>query len=290
MHLQRVTIVGMGLIGGSIARDLKERKLVHSIIGVDQEIKHLEFAKEKGWIDRAIVEIKQEVVEVELVLLTTPLAALTSILQSLSQLSLPETVVISDVGSTKANVIEAFRTHLPQHFDCCLAGHPLAGRERSGIQYAELDLFMGQKVVLCPHERQKTASLMLLSQFWRDLGAQVYEVPAELHDQIVAMTSHFPHLLAYVFMNQLAKSELKGAYLEFAGSGFRDFTRIAAGDPELWMQICIQNRTFLLELLQQYRGALDICEEALKKADKKALKGYFSTSQKIRSRWGRAKK
>ncbi|MBN3859295.1 prephenate dehydrogenase/arogenate dehydrogenase family protein [Neisseriaceae bacterium PsAf] len=289
MQFKTITIIGIGLIGGSIAYGLKEKKLVDKIIGIDTQHDNLKIAQQNKIIDVSLSEINQEALNVDVVLIATPVMMIENVLKSISQFHLSPNTVVTDVGSTKRGVLKAYQKYLPHHFAYCVAGHPVAGCEKSGADNIIPNLFNQQKVILCPHVEQEEKSVDKIQILWESLGAKIYKMQAERHDQIFAMTSHFPHVLAYAFMNQLNESELKDQYLTFAGTGFRDFTRIAGSDPEMWSGICVENQDFLLELLEQYFQELKIMKNLLENKDKDQLKTYFSTSQQVRQAWENTK-
>ena len=221
----------------------------------------------------------------DLVLIATPVAALASVCQAIAPLLLPRAIV-SDVGSTKQSALAAFAQHLPQHYPRCVASHPIAGSDRSGALAAQFGLYQGKKLILCPHEQQDTGSLNTIAALWQSIGAQVHHMTAAEHDQIFAAVSHFPHLLAFAYVHQMLDHPQGAHYLNFAGSGFRDFTRIAASSPEMWRDIALANRDSLLQLIREQKQQLDRLERSLKNRNAQELHDYFQAAQQLREQWG----
>ena len=286
MTLNQITLIGVGLIGGSFVLDLKRHRLVRTVIGIDTRPANLERALERRVIDRASSQITPAAIQnSDLVLIATPVASLPAICQALAPLLSPHTI-ISDVGSTKQSTLAAFAQHLPQHYPRCVASHPIAGSDRSGALAAQFGLYQGKKLILCPHAQQDTSSLNTIAQLWQSIGAEVHQMPAAEHDRIFAAVSHFPHLLAFAYVHQMLDHPQGAYYLNFAGSGFRDFTRIAASSPEMWRDIALANRDSLLQLIGEQKQQLDRLERSLKNRNAQELHDYFQAAQQLREQWG----
>ena len=286
MTLNQITLIGVGLIGGSFVLDLKRQRLVRTVIGIDTRPANLERALERRVIDTAASQITPQAVRnSDLVLIATPVAALPAICQALAPLLSAHTIV-SDVGSTKQSALSAFAQHLPQHYPRCVAGHPIAGSDRSGALAARFGLYQGKKLILCPHEQQDSGSLNTVAALWQSIGAQVHQMTAAEHDQIFAAVSHFPHLLAFAYVHQMLDHPQGAHYLNFAGSGFRDFTRIAASSPEMWRDIALANRDSLLQLIGEQKQQLEKLERSLKNRNAQELHDYFQAAQQLREEWG----
>ncbi len=286
MTLNQITLIGVGLIGGSFVLDLKRHRLARTIIGIDTNPTNLDRALERRVIDRASSQITPAAIQnSNLVLIATPVATLPAICQALAPMLSPHTI-ISDVGSTKQSTLAAFAQHLPQHYPRCIASHPIAGSDRSGALAAQFGLYQGKKLILCPHAQQDTASLNTIAQLWQNIGAQVHTMPAAEHDQIFAAVSHFPHLLAFAYVHQMLDHPQGAHYLNFAGSGFRDFTRIAASSPKMWRDIALANRDSLLQLISEQKHQLEKLERSLKNRNAQELHDYFQAAQQLREEWG----
>lgn len=283
--LHTVTLIGVGLIGGSFMLDLKRHKLVQHVIGIDLDCENLTRAIERRVIDEADTEITaQNIQAADLVMIATPVATLPQICQQLAPLLLPHTIV-SDVGSTKQTTIDAFKQFLPHHLSHCVATHPIAGSDRSGALAAQFGLYQNKKLILCPHEQQDIACLTKIEQLWQQVGACTYQLTAQQHDHIFAAVSHLPHLLAFAYMRQLLDDVRKEEYLHFAGSGFRDFTRIAASNPYIWADIMLANRESLLPLIQLQQQQLNQLAKYLTQQDKTQLIHYLQSAQMVREQW-----
>ena len=285
MTLNQITLIGVGLIGGSFVLDLKRQRLVRTVIGIDTRPANLERALERRVIDTAASQITPQAVRnSDLVLIATPVAALPAICQALAPLLSARTIV-SDVGSTKQSALAAFAQHLPQHYPRCVAGHPIAGSDRSGALAARFGLYQGKKLILCPHEQQDSGSLNTVAALWQSIGAQVHQMTAAEHDQIFAAVSHFPHLLAFAYVHQMLDHPQGARYLQFAGSGFRDFTRIASSHPAIWTDICFANRDSLLKLLEGQQRQLEKIASLLRNGDSDGLYRYFAEAKQTRDDW-----
>ena len=286
MTLNQITLIGVGLIGGSFVLDLKRQRLARTIIGIDTNPTNLDRALERRVIDRASSQITPAAIQnSNLVLIATPVASLPVICQALAPLLSPHTI-ISDVGSTKQSALAAFAQHLPQHYPRCVASHPIAGSDRSGALAAQFGLYQNKKLILCPHAQQDTGSLKTIAALWQSIGAQVHQMSAAEHDQIFAAVSHFPHLLAFAYVHQMLEHPQGAHYLNFAGSGFRDFTRIAASSPEMWRDIALANRDSLLQLISEQKHQLEKLERSLKNRNAQELHDYFQAAQQLREEWG----
>lgn len=283
--LQRITLIGVGLIGGSFVLDLKRFGRVIQVSGIDLDADNLERALERGVIDEAHTVINRESIgDSELILIATPVTTLPQICGQLADV-LPLNAVVSDVGSTKQSALVAFRQYLPDHFARCVAVHPIAGSDRSGALAAQFGLYRGKKLIVCPHQSQHQDSVALIESLWGFVGAEIHIMDAVEHDAIFAAVSHLPHLLAFAYMNQIIDSTECMHYLQFAGSGFRDFTRIAASSPQMWADIALENRDALLALLVEQQKQLGNLQNLLNVRDRDGLCGCFEQVSRIRRQW-----
>lgn len=284
-RLNKLVLIGVGLIGGSFALDLKRLGRVAQVAGVDVDGDNLQRALERGVIDQAHHAIDAAALNgADMVLIATPVAALPAVCRALQPL-LPPDALVSDVGSTKRSALAAFQTHLPQHFSRCVAAHPIAGSDRSGALAAQFGLYRGKKLIVCPHSEQHRSSLDTVCALWQAVGAEIYHMGADEHDAVFAAVSHLPHLLAFAYVHQLLDHPQGEHYLQFAGSGFRDFTRIAASHPQMWADIALENRAALLELLNGQQQQLAQLQHCLHTGDRAALLRYFAEAQNLRENW-----
>ncbi|WP_127261849.1 prephenate dehydrogenase [Neisseria meningitidis] len=283
--LNHIALIGVGLIGGSFVLDLKRQGLVRTVTGIDTDRDNLEHALERGVIDRASVAIDADSIGgADLVLIATPVATVPAILTALRPV-LPEHTWISDVGSTKSSVIEAFRRCLPDRLHRCIAAHPIAGSDRSGAQAAQFGLFRHRKLIITPHGGEHSDGIALIENLWHAVGAEIYTMDAQRHDAVFAAVSHMPHLTAFAYVHQILDHPDGQEYLKFAATGFRDFTRIASGHPAVWADICLANKDSLLQLVQGLGKQLDVLANILTTDDREALYRYFEEAKTTRDRW-----
>lgn len=282
--MNTLTLIGVGLIGGSFALDLKRQGLISHIFGIDIDTENLDRALERNVIDSAMTHINKEAANADIIMLATPVVCMNEIIANLAPIIGKHTILI-DVGSTKQKTLNAFCTHLPHHLPHCVAAHPIAGSERSGALAARFGLFADKKVILCPHPQQNTGSLNTIHQLWQQVGAQVYQMSAQEHDAIFSAVSHLPHLLAYAFMNHIQHHPKTDTLLHFAASGFRDFTRIAGSHPDIWADVCLANSEHLETHLQQYIAELNHLAKTIHQRDRQALHQLFSEAKTLRDQW-----
>ncbi|HEZ2112582.1 TPA: prephenate dehydrogenase [Neisseria meningitidis] len=280
--LNHIALIGVGLIGGSFVLDLKRQGLVRTVTGIDTDRDNLERALERGVIDRASAVINADSIGgADLVLIATPVASVPAVLTALRPV-LPEHTWISDVGSTKISVIEAFRRCLPDRLHRCIAAHPIAGSDKSGADAAQYRLFQNRKLIITPHGGEDSDGISLIENLWRAVGAEIYTMDAQKHDAVFAAVSHMPHLAAFAYVHQLFDHPDGKAYLKFAATGFEDFTRIASGHPAVWADICLANRDNLLELVRGLGRQLDTLETILLNRDRPSLYRYFEEAKATR--------
>lgn len=279
-----LAVIGVGLIGGSFAAALRRHGAVGKVLGVGRQTRSLEQARQLGLIDEA-VSLKQAAEQADLILLATPVGATQAILEQLKPHLRPETL-ITDAGSTKANVVAAARAALGDRVGQFIPGHPIAGAEKTGPEAADALLYQDRAVVLTPLAENAAASRVYLTRVWERCGARVTLMEPEAHDIVLASVSHVPHFLSAVFMGQVAQTHDSDRRLGLAGSGFRDFTRIAAGSAEMWRDIFLANRAAVLSELQEVRAALARAEQALQDQDGPALYEFLERAALARRLWG----
>lgn len=285
MHINHLTLIGVGLIGGSFVLDLKRNGQVEQITGIDINRDNLDRALERRVIDIASTEINaQNIGNADLILIATPVSTFPSICTAIAPYLQAHTI-ISDVGSTKQSTLNAFLDYLPQHFSQCVAAHPIAGSDRSGALAARFGLYQDKKLILCPHSQQNNEALQTIASLWQSVGAQTVQMTAEKHDAIFAAVSHLPHLIAFSYMDHILQAPECQDYLNFAGSGFRDFTRIAASHPQMWSDIALENRDTLIHLLNQQIASLDTLRKLIEQNDKELLYRYIANASKGRTDW-----
>ena len=251
-----LAVVGVGLIGGSFAAALRQAGQVGRVLGVGRNAQSLARAVELGLIDEA-VSAEDAAARADLVFLATPVGGLQDVLARMLP-HLPDRVVLTDGGSTKAEVVDAARAALGPRIGQFVPGHPIAGAERTGPEAADPALYRGRCVILTPQPENSATAVALVRAAWQACGARVIDMAAEAHDRVLASVSHLPHLLSAVYMEQVATADDAATRLALAGSGFRDFTRIAAGSPEMWRDIFLSNRGAMLTEIAAVRAVLDL--------------------------------
>ncbi|WP_313622430.1 prephenate dehydrogenase/arogenate dehydrogenase family protein [Achromobacter sp.] len=278
-----LAVVGVGLIGGSFAAALRQAGQVGRVLGVGRNAQSLARAVELGLIDEA-VPAEEAARRADLILLSTPVGGLKAVLSQMLP-HLADTAVLTDAGSTKVEVVQAARDALGDRIGQFVPGHPIAGAERTGPDAADASLYRKRAVILTPLPENSAYSRELVSQAWLACGADVLDMDADAHDRVLASVSHLPHLLSSVYMEQVATADDANTRLELAGSGFRDFTRIAAGSPEMWRDIFLSNRDAMLAELAAVRGVLDRAERAIADGDGEALLTLLDTAARARRNW-----
>lgn len=278
--INKLCIIGAGLIGGSLARALRAGGHVREIVGYSRRLANLQLAADLGVIDYAEVSLAAAVRGADVVVLAVPVGSMADILTELAHLAFDG--VITDVGSTKSNVVAAARTALGKRFPFFVPGHPLAGTEHSGVEAAQADLFRGRRVILTPLPETDPQALARVQALWKAAGAEVVEMSVEEHDRLLAASSHLPHMLAYMLVDMLVRRDDHRAVFAASAGGFRDMTRIAASDPVMWRDICLANRVELLAALKQYRNDLGTLVEALERGDSKWLEDTFARAKRAR--------
>lgn len=276
--LARLTVVGVGLIGGSLAWGAKQRQLAREVVGVEVDRGASRKAIEQGVVDR-LAPLAEGLAGADLVVLSVPVGLLEAVARETASLLSGSTAVVTDVGSVKAPVV----ARLDPLFSRFVGGHPMAGSERSGVEAASETLFDGAPCVVTPTSKTDPNALDLVERLWRGLGATVVRLAPDVHDEVVAAVSHLPHLAAASLVNTAAGVG-EGRALAVAGSGFRDTTRVAAGSPELWRDICLMNQKPVLKMLADYTGEIDRLRDLIARADGPGLLEAFTRARSARGR------
>jgi prephenate dehydrogenase len=288
----KLVIFGVGLIGGSLARALRERGEVagaRTVIGVGRTAASTARALELGVIDATAALGDDEALRAalsgaDLVLLAAPVAQTQPLLERIAPF-LDAATVVTDAGSTKSDVVAAARAALGERIGQFVPGHPIAGRESSGVDAALPDLYVGRNVVLCALPENTPAAVGRVAAMWRATGAAVHDMTPEQHDRVFASVSHLPHVLSFALVEQILNSPDAALKFSFAAGGFRDFTRIAASSPEMWRDVCVANRAALLDELDAYTAVLARLRTAIDAADGAALEAVFARSRVARTEW-----
>ena len=278
---KRIAIIGVGLIGGSLARALKNANAVTTVVGYGRDENNLKKAVALGVIDSYSLNIKEVVKDADIVVLATPLSTADKIFSEISD-ALKETVIVTDVGSAKGSIVKSARENLGELFTRFVPGHPIAGKEESGVEASFAELFDAHRVILTPVVETDPEALSLITEMWKLTGAEVVNLGVEHHDTILAATSHLPHMLAYALVDCLSRMQERDEIFEFAAGGFADFTRIASSHPHMWHDICFSNREQLLNVMDQFDQHLNNIRAAIKHDDSDALLEIFERAKTSR--------
>lgn len=284
--IKHLCIIGVGLIGGSLALALKKQGVCEHVTGCGRSTENLDKAIEIGVIDDYSTDPSEAVKGCDVVLLAVPMGSMQTILEVI-QPSLSEDAVITDAGSAKGLILEAARKVFGELPKGLIPGHPIAGNENSGVTAAMVDLYQGRRVILTPHENSDEQALSTVTEMWQAAGAEVSHMDAESHDHILAATSHLPHMLAFSLVRELANSPHHDDIFRYAAGGLRDFTRIAESDPVMWRDICLSNKDAILAAIDRYRDELDKLQLAIQKSDSDTMHDMFSEAHDARAHFRR---
>ena len=275
----RVLIIGLGLIGASFGKALKARTDVQ-VLGFDQQPEVPKQAVQHAVIDEACNTL-QGLRDIDVVVLAVPVMAMGSVLREIAYL-LPEITALTDVGSVKGSVVAAVAETLGELPGCFVPGHPIAGAEKSGVAAAKADLFDKHMHILTPLPTSNPAAVKVTSDLWSACGAQIVTMSVERHDEVLAATSHLPHLLAFSLVDTLARESENFEIFKYAAGGFRDFSRIAASDPTMWHDIFLSNKDATLEILHRFQSDLGMLAQAIEHADSDLLQTVFTRAKSAR--------
>ncbi|MGY0398409.1 MAG: prephenate dehydrogenase [Ostreibacterium sp.] len=281
--INRLALIGVGMIGGSFILSLKQAGLVNYVIGVDTNIDELDAATELGIIDsKSSID---GLYDIDVIVIATPVGATQSVFASLKDKPFIDTAIIIDVGSTKQSVINATQSalgYLPENF---VPSHPIAGREYIGVRHSENMMFHGHGCIITPHAKSSQSAIENVTFLWQACGAHVERMSAGNHDKILAATSHLPHVLAYGLMESLATTEYEIPIFNYAAGGFKSFTRTASSNPVMWRDICLNNSTEILYWLDHYQDTLSEIRALIAEGDSHAIIEVFSRAKSERDKY-----
>lgn len=286
--IDRLCIVGVGLIGGSLARALRKAGRCREVVGVGRNAQRLEKARALGVIDRCETDIVRGVKDADVVVVAVPLGAIQEQFQALRGHLSPKTVV-TDVGSAKRSVIAAAQSAFGQIPSNLVPGHPIAGTEQSGVEASFASLFEGHRVILTPVSETSASALRRVRDMWAATGAEVVEMHPAMHDEVLAATSHLPHVLAYALVNALGTMNERVEIFANAAGGFRDFTRIASSDPQMWHDICLANSDAIVSVLRELIVDLGQVTAAIENGDGDTIKALFARAKALRDQYTAAR-
>jgi len=289
-RISKLVIIGVGLIGGSFALALRQAGLVNSIVGIGRSPENMRYALEQGIIDEQTNDFSAALASADFVLLAVPVKQTGRVMQQMKPY-LKDHTIISDVGSTKQNVVQVARENLGEYVERFIPAHPVAGTEFNGARAAFPGLFQNKPVILTPLPENDQQAIGAVTVLWQGCGARVSSMQPEQHDQLLAAISHLPHMLAFSLMQHIhTLSQTLGegdplALLRFAGTSLNDMTRITASSPEVWRDICLENRTALLTQIEAYQRELSALQQMLVNHDGESLQKLFSAARATRKEW-----
>ena len=283
--MKKILIFGVGLIGGSIALKIRQKKIFDQIIGVGRSGgTSLASYVSTGMLDVAIEKASEEIASTDLIIIATPVAQTKKILADIYPF-INEKSVITDVGSTKSDVMAAAKESLKEKFNQFIGSHPIAGSEKHGANAANYQLFENKDIIITPHDNSLNSKIDYLRKFWVSLGGRVSNMTPEIHDEIFSTVSHIPHLLAFGLVNLINNKSNKDQLLNFAASGFRDFSRIAASSPEVWRDISLANKKAILNDLKLYQDEISSIIKLIEEENTNDLNQYLIKASTTRSEW-----
>lgn len=286
--LDTLAVIGVGLIGGSLAGALKASGAVGTVVGVGRNPENLATALDRGFVDHVTTDLAEAVSAADAVLLATPVSTLVKFFPKVVR-HLKPGAILTDAGSVKGSVVESARATLGSYFAQFVPAHPIAGRERSGAAAADIDLFRNHWVVLTPVEETDPQALQTVRGMWECVGAKVRCMDTAVHDRILGMTSHLPHAVAYALVQQLGDLDGLEDYSSMTAGGFLDITRVASSDPVMWRDIFVHNADITADLIADHRGVLERLEEIVRRRDGEELEVWFQRAKKLRSELKSAK-
>ena len=279
--IERLCIIGVGLIGSSLSLALKQVGAVGEVIGYGRSRENLEKGVELGVLDRFEDSVEAAARDADMIVVAVPLGAMQEIFARLAG-ELRTDAVITDVGSSKGSVVRAAQAELGQRLTRFVPGHPIAGTEKSGVESGFATLYQGRRVILTPLAETDVEATARVDAMWRECGASIEYLDVAHHDKVLAATSHLPHMLAFALVHHLSNLNDHEEIFRYASGGFRDFTRIASSDPVMWRDVCIANGDALLDLIEQYQQELEQVAKAIEAGDADGLLRLFNRAKSER--------
>ncbi len=284
MQFQKITIIGVGLLGGSIGLAVKRRKLAREIAGYVRRETSLKDCEKAGAVDYATTDLLAAVSNADLVVLCTPLAQMRALTQQFLP-ALKAGAIVTDVGSVKADVVRELTSLIKKTGAHFVGSHPMAGGEKMGVSAARADLYANAVCVVTPEKKSNAGAVRKVEAFWQSLGARILRLDAAQHDLLVSRSSHLPHVAAAALVNLVLHPAGSKNQAGLCATGFRDTTRIASGSPEMWRDIALANRKNVVRSLDAFAAELKHFQTALKRNDAKAVEKFFATAKERRDNW-----
>jgi prephenate dehydrogenase len=282
--IRRLAVIGVGLIGGSLARALREAGAVGEVVGCGRGKANLDMAVELGVVDRYSHDVGEAVEGADMVFVAVPLGAMRDTFAAMRDRLAPDAVV-TDGGSAKGSVVADARAAFGRPLSFFVPGHPIAGTERTGVEASFATLYRDRRVILTPLPDNDHGAVDRVAAMWRACGAEVSQMSVEHHDEVLAATSHLPHMLAFGLVDALARMKANDEIFRYAAGGFRDFTRIASSSPVMWRDICLANREALSHVLEQFAVEMTDLADAIRRGDGERLLEIFSRAKAARDRY-----
>ena len=279
--IDKLAIIGVGLIGSSLSLALKQAGAVGRVIGFGRNQQNLARGVELGVLDACAESLEAAVRDADVIVVAVPLGAMRQVFAGLNTVARKD-AIITDVGSTKGSVVTAARDELGARFSRFVPGHPIAGTEKSGVEAGFPGLYENRRVILTPVQQTDQDAISVIEEMWRHCGAVIEYLDVEHHDKVLAATSHLPHMLAFTLVHQLSHLNDHDEIFRYAAGGFRDFTRIASSDPVMWRDVCIANGDALTSLIEHYQQELDRVKVAINAEDADELLKLFSRAKSER--------
>jgi prephenate dehydrogenase len=279
---EKIAILGVGLIGGSLAIVLRQKGLANQIVGYGRRLENLKKAVKLGVIDSFSQDLRETVESADLVVLATPVGDFERLAREMAPV-LSKNAIVTDVGSVKGGLVSRLERLLP--IGRFVGAHPIAGKEKTGVDAASAALFVGARCILTPTPKTNPSALESVKTVWEAAGAKLILMDPVQHDQILAAVSHLPHIIAYALVNTVLDVRIQGQeVLSFSAGGFRDFTRIAASSPEMWRDISLLNRDSILDMISEYEKSLSRLKELVRQGDGKGLETEFERAKQAREK------
>lgn len=282
--IKKLVIFGVGLIGGSLALALREAGHCQTIVGCSRNAAHLQKAVDLGVIDSFSLDPQEAVQDADMILLAVPMGAMGKLLPQIKQ-AMPADAILTDAGSTKGSIVAEVEQVFGKGFTRFVPGHPIAGREKSGVEAAIPDLYQDRRVILTPLPHTDTDAVAKVEAMWAVTGAMLEKMPVSLHDQVLAATSHLPHVLAFSLVDTLLNMPQREDILRYAAGGFRDFTRIASSDPVMWRDICLTNSDAILAMIDAFQNNLGEFAAMIRTQDGEALHQRMEKAKQARDNY-----